>query len=269
MPRHRRASNATDAVKGKKPMPQPASALESCLYTRLLVMGGAKVGKSTTVISTSPSPVHVIECDPVESLKGAGRRTRDFEFDLVKDWDSMQTAIKYSREGVKAGKYKTIVLDSLTTFSDVLIEQCFEATKTNAGHDHGRKAYPEYHKRLAHVIDSLLLLKANVVVTSHFFRRDGEEIEGTIAKSGEGIQPLLIGQSREKIPAKFNDVVFMETKKGERIFVTSPSGVWGPGCRSLDGVETMPASIEGFIKAVAEQDAKDARALKGTKGARR
>jgi len=36
--------------------------------------------------------------------------------------------------------------------------------------------------------------------------------------------------------------------KGERAFVTAPTGAWGPGCRSLEGVAKCKADIGEFLK---------------------
>jgi hypothetical protein len=35
------------------------------------------------------------------------------------------------------------------------------------------------------------------------------------------------------------------------MFLTSPGGVWGPGCWNLDGVEKVPADVGELIKAIA------------------
>jgi hypothetical protein len=88
-----------------------------------------------------------------------------------------------------------------------------------------------------------------VVVLAHYFDIGGGETDAQIAKTGKGIVPLLGGKARVTIPSLFNDIVYFEkTAKEGRVFRTSIDGVYGPGCRSLPEVSTIPADVMGFWK---------------------
>lgn len=238
-------------------MPQPATAIDRDAFLRVYIMGAPKIGKSTSIISTAPSPVYVINCDDSKTaLQGARRRTTRFEWDLVRNWDEMQTAVKTARDGVKAGKYKTIVVDTFSAFAAKLEEQCLSATDTGNGPD-GRRAYPDYERRLRHLCQSFFNIPAHFIAVSHFIAIGGEVNENGTPKFGEGIAPLLAGKARVTIPMLFADVVYMDMRKGERIFVTNSQGAWGPGCRSLEGSETLPADIGKLLKAMAAQGEAD------------
>lgn len=239
-------------------MPQPASAISRDKHLRLLVMGPPKCGKTTSIVSTAPGPVYVINCDKSKSaLQGAARRTKNFEWDLVRSDRDMSEALKNAREGVKSGKFKSVVLDTLSSFAATLEEECLDATDTGKGPD-GRRAYPMYERRLRHVCEHLFHLEAHVFAVSHYLDLRGEvDPDKQMPKSGDGIAPLLAGKARATVPMLFDDVIFMDYIKGERIFVTNPQGAWGPGCRSLEGSEKLPADVSVLIKAFEAQDASD------------
>src|ERR1700682_2874200 len=100
-------------------------------YLRMLLLGPAKCGKSTSAIATSPGPRYVICCDNRDTaMRGAWRRTKDFDVEMVRcasgsgptanhhAWADMSLALKNARDGtVKEKKYKTIVLDTLSEFA--------------------------------------------------------------------------------------------------------------------------------------------------------
>jgi hypothetical protein len=96
------------------------------------------------------------------------------------------------------------------------------------------------------VIDRLFLLDAHVIVLAHHIDVKGALIEGQLEREGEGICPLLGGKARATIPAMFQDVVFMEMRQGRRTFTTSSAGVFGPGCRNLEGVHQTEANIRSL-----------------------
>jgi hypothetical protein len=213
-------------------------------------MGSPKVGKSCSVIATCPGPVYVINCDDKGALQGVARRTKNFEWDLVRGWNQMQVARKAAKEGVAAGKYKTVVLDTLSAFAAVLEEECLEASNTSGKGPDGRRAYPEYERRLRHVIEQFLSLPCNFIAISHYLEVGGEIGENGTPKTGDGIVPLLAGKARATIPMMFHDIIFMDILKGRRVFVTGPQGAWGPGCRSLDTSLVIDADIGTLMKEI-------------------
>jgi AAA domain len=238
-------------------------------YLRLLIMGGPKVGKTVSAVTTSPAPRYVICCDARDTcLRGAFRRTKDFDVDMVRvasgsgptanhhAWSDMLIALKNARDGtVKEKKYKTIILDTLSEFAANLEEECAHATMNHKGEPDGRRYWSVYEKRLRHVINNLFSLPAHIIVVTHYLEvgaREGIADEKTgekgTPKRGEGIVPLLGGKARGTIPALFDDVVWMDFRRDQRVFVTGPQGVWGPGCRSTDETVEIDADIGELIK---------------------
>lgn len=238
-------------------MPIPASALDKSGFLRLLVMGVPKVGKTAAAVTTSPRPVYVLNCEADDALTYAKERYNSFEFDRIKGWNSMTQALLDAKKMAEAGKVKTVVVDPLSDFGAHLEEECLALTDTGNGPD-GRRAYPEFNKRIRHVLEKLFMLPCHVIVITHYIETGGE-IDGQTAKTGEGIVPLLPGKARALVAAKFNDVVWMDFVKGERVIVTGPMGKWGPGCRNIDGTKVLPADINEFLKALKNRG-KDLRA---------
>jgi hypothetical protein len=247
-------------------MPIAAKDLAHETFLRLLMLGGPKIGKTSQAVATSPGPVRVLLCEDVSALRGAQRRTSNFDVEFITGWSSMAKAVVEAKEDAKEGKIKTVVVDPLSDFADRLKNECFKATLTQGGQEDGRRAYPMLADRLKHIVELLFTIPAHVIVISHYQETGGDSIEGGLEKTGEGIVPLIPGKSRALIAAKFSDVVWMDIatvtteafKKGERIFVTGPRGAWGPGCRSLEGAQVLPADIGELLKAFAAQAKTDA-----------
>lgn len=227
--------------------------LEADPYHRVLLLGPAKIGKTACCVATSPGPVCVLLCEESSALRGARRLSpKHFDYELISSDEKMWEAVKEARNGAKAGKYKTIVVDPISYFAAHIEKILRDSTDNDA-----RRWSPEYNNRLDHLIEQLFRIPAHVIVVSHYMETGGM-IEGQLEKTGDGIMPLLAGKARVLIPAKFPDVVWMDylsPKKDAkqawdgppyngRVLVTGPKGVWGPGCRSTHGTQTIPADIK-------------------------
>jgi hypothetical protein len=165
----------------------------------------------------------------------------------------MLVCLRTAKEGVEAGKYKTIILDTLSSFATKLEEECLNASDTTGKGPDGRRAYPDYERRLRHLMESFFHIPAHFIAISHFLQIGGEVADNGTAKSGEGIVPLLAGKARATLPMMFNDVIFMDMVRGERLFVVNAQGSWGPGSRSLSTSEKLPADISVLLKAIDTQ----------------
>jgi AAA domain len=211
---------------------------------------------TTHVVATAPGPVRVLNCESDTALRGAQRETKNFDFERVAGWDSMMAAVVAAKKDAKAGAIKTVVVDPLSTFGDRLMAECVTATRTKEGNEDGRKAHPEFTKRIVHLVDLLMTIPAHVIVITHYMETGGDDES---KKLGSGLVPLMPNTaSRTKIGAMFYDIVWVDIAKPGwpeyrgRTFITSPDGAWGPGCRSLNGYDKLPAHIGEFIKAVKE-----------------
>lgn len=246
-------------------MPQAAAVLEGESWHRMLVLAAAKCGKSTTITTSLAEAYgfgYVVLCGDRSSLRSASRRTQKFFFDIVRNENNMEAVIKDAREGVKVGKYGWVFVDDFTLYAATLETDLLDRTRNSKGEADGRRAYPEYRQRLGNIVGRFFDLKCHVVFSGHYIEAV-QLIEGQRDKTGPGIMPMLTGVAREEIPARFHDVVFMEKRKPpkeggdvRRVWMINPSGVWGPGCRSIDGTLEIDASFKAFDKAMREADKK-------------
>jgi len=230
----------------------PASQLDTNVQLRLLILGPAKCGKSTCAIATAPGPVRVLLCEDDNALRGASRRTKNFDFERVK---TFQQALKYivdAKREAAEGKIKTLVVDPLTELAEKMMEECFKESITSNGKENGLEAYGLLARRLSHVIDLLRTVPCHVIILTHYIEVGAGLIDGQMDKTGEGILPLIPGRSRTTLAAKFSDIIWMEARRKagveERVFVLTPRGSFGPGCRSLEGKSEIPADIGELLK---------------------
>lgn len=236
-------------------MPRPASELEECSYLRLLVMGGPKVGKSTTCAITAPGMGYVINCDDPYSLGPLARllKERGTDPNSKFDWDfcggkgvfgDLEKAIHAARKGAESGRYQWVMLDTLTFLSQHFEDILLADDPATGKPPDGRRAWDLYNKRVRSTIGRLVALPCHVIVTSHYVDVAGAITDTQVEKTGKGIVPGLRGASRATVAGQFQDVVFLEKRNGKRVFVCNDEGVFGPGCRSnLDGVSVVDADI--------------------------
>jgi AAA domain len=226
-------------------MPRPSSEVEATSYLRLLVLGRPKDGKTCTVLKSAPGFTYVINSDDRYSLRPVLEFTDEFEFDLAlgDNLRDIEKCIAAARDGVKSGKYQTVVWDTITKYC-WRAEDVFAAASANGkGEPDGRRYWPAFRKHIHNIIGRLFALEAHVIVNAHHIDVKGAEIDNQLDKSGDGIAPMLGGQLRVTVPAEFQDVVFLEKKGEARSFITSSTGVWGPGCRNLPGVSSVAADV--------------------------
>lgn len=236
-------------------MPQSATALERDPFLRVLLLGSAKCGKSTSSIlsmSNAFGAGYVLCCGDKSGMGPAARKTKKFSFDIVRDENDMEACLKEARRGVKEGEYKWIFMDDFSLYASFLEGSLRDASaaQSQSRQPDGRRYWPEYKQRLLNTVRRLFDVKAHVVFASHWIT-PSPEIDGQRAKSGTGIVPMIGGSAREELPALFQDVIFMEklTEKGKpdrRVFQVNPEGVWGPGCRSVDGTQSIDADFGEF-----------------------
>jgi hypothetical protein len=256
-------------------MPQEAGALASESYMRVLLMGFAKIGKTTSTIMSLVMAFgqgYVVCCGDKHGMYQATQRTKKFTFDIIRDETDMEAALKEARAGVKEGRYKWIFVDDFSLYGTTLegLLRDASASQNKSGQPDGRRWSPEFKQRILNTARRTFDLKAHVVFASHYIEQSGEiedKETGTRqrAKCGIGILPMFYGSVREELPAIFQDVLFMEKDKERRVFQVNPAGVWGPGCRSVDGTRTIDADFGVFWKLTAE----DVKPTRDVKAARR
>lgn len=178
------------ALRAKKP-----EAIEKRL--KALFYGSAGVGKTTAAISF-PRP-YLIDTEKgaendqytkiLQKSGGVIFQTSDFD-ELMKEVKSLLT---------EKHEYKTLIIDPLTTLYNDLLDK--SAAKN--GTDFGRH-YSEANKQIKHLINLLLRLDMNVIITSH-------------AKNEYGNNMSVLGQTFDcykKLDYLF-DLVFEIQKRGK------------------------------------------------------
>lgn len=175
---------------------------------KALFYGGAGVGKTTAAISF-PSP-YLIDTEKgaendqytkiLQKNGGVVFQTSDFD-DLMKEVKSLLT---------EKHDYKTLIIDPLTTLYNDLLDK--SALKN--GTDFGRH-YNDANKRIKSLLNMLLRLDMNVIITSH-------------AKNEYGANMSVLGQTFDcykKLDYLF-DLVFEIQKRGkDRIGIIKKSRI--------------------------------------------
>ncbi|OGT30442.1 MAG: hypothetical protein A3E87_01780 [Gammaproteobacteria bacterium RIFCSPHIGHO2_12_FULL_35_23] len=207
------------ALRGKKP-----DTVEKRL--KALFYGQAGVGKTMAAIQF-PAP-YLIDTEKgaendqyIELLnnhQGAIFQTTDF--------DELLTEIKSLLS--EEHSYKTVIIDPLTTLYNDLLDKCAKQVGTEFGRHYG-----EANKYMKHLLNLLLRLDMNVIITSH-------------AKNEYGPNLSVLGQTFDcykKLDYLF-DLVFEIQKRGkERIGLVKKSRV-----KTFEDGELFPFSYQEIAK---------------------
>lgn len=218
------------ALRAKKP-----EAIEKRL--KALFYGSAGVGKTTAAINF-PRP-YLIDTEKgaendqyTKILKKSGGvvfQTSDFD-ELMKEVKSLLT---------EKHEYKTLIIDPLTTLYNDLLDKSAIKNGTEFG-----RHYADANKQIKHLLNLLLRLDMNVIITSH-------------AKNEYGQNLSVLGQTFDcykKLDYLF-DLVFEIQKRGkERVGLVKKSRI-----EAFPDMETFPFSYEEIAtrygKDVLERDA--------------
>lgn len=204
---------------------------------KALFYGAAGVGKTTAAISFPK--VYLVDTEKgaenaqyvklLEKSGGAVFQTSDFD-ELLKEVKALLT---------EKHEFQTLVIDPLTTLYNDLLDK--SALKT--GTDFGRH-YNEANKRIKHLLNLLLRLDMNVIITSH-------------AKNEYGQNMAVLGQTFDcykKLDYLF-DLVFEIQKRGkDRVGIVKKTRI-----ETFQDGETFPFSYdtlaERYGRDVVERDA--------------
>jgi hypothetical protein len=237
-------------------MPKSATQLELDPFLSLLVISPSGGGK-TFLLGTAPKLIYVFCSDDPSKLDSAFANDKTFVYDEVNHSDGtkllaqFEAALNEARRGIEAGKYKSVIWDTITMFSATLLNAELDATDNGNGPD-GRQAYQTYGRRMINCVSRFLSLKCHRIVMAHY-QEQSKPIDGQLKKEGEGILPGIAGTIRQTIPGMFHDVVYLKKRlEGEeRDLCLSMSGVYGPRFVGLPGVEKVPADLSALVSKVA------------------
>lgn len=193
---------------------------------KALFYGNAGVGKTTAAINFPK--VYLIDTERgsennqytkiLSNKGGVVFQTSDFD-ELMKEVKSLLT---------EKHEYKTLVIDPLTTLYNDLLDKSALKNGTEFG-----KHYNEANKKIKHLLNLLLRLDMNVIITSH-------------AKNEYGQNMSVLGQTFDcykKLDYLF-DLVFEIQKRGkERVGIIKKSRI-----EEFPDGETFPFSYEEIAK---------------------
>lgn len=138
-------------------------------------------------------------------------------------------------------KYKTLVIDSMTTFSDAVINHIVQTNPgikrfmSKQGAQPCQQDFGILKREFARLIPGILSLPMNIVVTAHI-KTDKSELTGEIIRS-----PLMDGSFGTQLPVYFDECyrTYMENGK---VFAQTQSDAYYNFCRS--SIPGLPAKLE-------------------------
>lgn len=218
------------ALRGKKP-----TTIEKRL--KALFYGTAGVGKTTAsiqfprpyLIDTERGAENDQYVEMLENQGGAIFQTSDFD-EMIQEITSLLT---------EKHEYKTLIIDPLTTVYNQLLDSASEKVGTEFGRHYG-----EANKRMKHLLNLLLRLDMNVIITSH-------------AKNEYGKDLSVLGQTFDcykKLDYLFDLVIEIQKRGTTRVGVVKKSRV-----KNFEENESFTFSYqtmsEKYGKNVLERDA--------------
>lgn len=191
-------------------------------FARILMVGAAKIGKTTCLLETAPKPF-LINADGEGATQFAASRGANYYSHYarnVAEWDASRKA---ARQMVAAGLVQTVIVDSFSLLSEKLINDLKETTSDT------RAAYGKLRDSLLQGYEKLAQLQAHLFVVAHL----SPAWEGVA-----GVLPLVQGSAKEVLPAMVADWVLFDydPKRGEgkeRGFVVGPQGQWTASGRHI------------------------------------
>lgn len=204
---------------------------------KALFYGAAGAGKTTAAIQF-PRP-YLIDTERgcendsytklLEKQGGVIFQTSDFE-ELIQEIRSLLT---------EKHEYKTLVVDPLTTIYNSMLDRAAEKVGTEFGRHYG-----EANKKMKHLLDLLLRLDMNVIITSH-------------SKNEYSDGMKVIGETYDcykKLDYLFDLVIQIQKRGKQRIGVVKKSRI-----EAFEELESFPFSYstiaEKYGKDVLERDA--------------
>lgn len=207
-------------------------------YARVLVLGGGKIGKTTTLVSTSPKPL-IINCDGDSATKYPAKMGAKFiavDATTRMQWKKAQNAAK---EIVEAGAAKSVIVDSVSLLANNLVDELSVVHQ-----DDKRALYGELLETLMRGFKRLMTLPAHVFFVAHV-APDFDEVTG--------VCPLIAGQTKMLLPAFVNDWALMTydgDRTPERAFVLGSIGKWSIGGRGVKKPCVIPATVPALCREI-------------------
>jgi len=221
-------------------------------HLKMLVVGDFGSGKSS-FFSTFPTPGYVFDFDQ----HAEGYQGKDFDYSQYPfsplGWTQFEKDFREVEKAVKEGKYKTVICDSTTSFTDLAMER---ALQLDPKREHDGPIWNVHYQIVKNLVAPklrrFLTLPCNVLIAAHL-KVTTDSKTGAILK----IDPLLTGDLSEKIPGYFKEVYYASAKtiQGKTVFKLQTVTKGFYKARSvISGIERklpdfIPNTYQGFIEA--------------------
>lgn len=218
---------------------------------KILLIGNEGVGK-THFIGTTPKPIYICSFDKgYDTLAGISgitvgifmeedRRKPKAHMEFKAKWDELRRGKKYKWPDGKEEQYKTIVIDSLTALSTIILyhEQLINNTVDKKP---GFDAYGNLMQRLEDYVTQGVQMAEHFVCTA-LLETTKDDATGEIFFS-----PSTEGKFREKAGQWFDAVFFMQVDKinGEKRY-----NMLTVGDRRQKAKIRLPSKIANVVSAI-------------------
>src|SRR5687767_5834635 len=91
-----------------------------CSKARVLLTGDPKAGKTTSILTSAPGPILVLNCDKPGAPMAAKRHGGKFDVLDIETAGIWREGVKFAIQAVREEKYRTVVVDTIT----MLINNC-------------------------------------------------------------------------------------------------------------------------------------------------
>jgi hypothetical protein len=243
-------------------MPKNAMDLELELdFIKAYVLGGYGTGKSVFA-STFPTPGYLFDFD-----QGAKTyRGRPWMYDTFpltwKGWIEFEKVMKEVAKDVEAGKYKTVILDSTTSFTDCAMARALQIDPKRS--PEGGPIWNVHFQIVKNLVEpklrEILTWPCNIVFTGHWDVKLDPKTGDIIS-----VDPLLTGKLSEKLPGYFDEVytAFTQQKAGKEQYIirTTTKGYYKARSR-ISGVlrllpDLLPNNYNALLKHMKEAQVKE------------
>lgn len=232
-------------------MSQQLSELKTNENIKLLLFGDSGVGK-TCFASTFPGPIHFYDFDLKVSsaasfLKGQGKLSEISydQYPLVKEFPG-SAGRSFNKDLGELQKtdpfpYRTIVIDSLTTCADRLMEYLMAENKgikravTKGAQAPALQDYGLFRIFMKQFIGEVLSFPCNVIFTAHIDVKTDEQT-GAILR-----QAMLPGKLAAELPIYFEEVyrAYVEGEGEKRKYLAQTQADRKFNCRSQRGLPSV------------------------------
>ncbi len=191
-------------------MPEKANEVNyDDINTKIMLLGDYGAGKSH-FCATIPGNIYVFDFDG--HILGYRHRD-DVWFDQFPlsylGWVKFEKALNQVRQDVAEGKYRTVVVDSLTSMTDVAMERAMQLDPKR-GPDEGpiwNVHFMIVRNLMEAKLHKILSWNCNVIFNGHWKLHTDHKTGAII-----GADPMLTGQLAVKIPGYFDEVYWCQGK---------------------------------------------------------